>query len=535
MKDNRFKRAIIYTRVSSREQVDEGNSLVTQERLCREYALKHNYEIVEVFVEQGESAKTTLRTELQRMLTYCTNRKNKIEAVLTYKLDRIARQSDDYSYIRILLKRYDVEIKSITEYFENTPAGRFMENVIVSVSQFDNDMRAERTKGGMEEAVKEGRFVFLAPYGYDNVRVAGKSNIAPNHFAPIIRKTFEEVAQYTGTLEDIRAKMTREGLLTKSGKPIAKSLFYRMLRSEIYAGWIVKYGTRYRGIFDPIVSQETFDQVQRVLAGKTRRAFVYQKENPDFPLRRFIISEYGRKITGCWSRGRNKRYAYYRFKSESGMHKKEYMESLFKIELDKLRYSKEDQQKLHAFVQEVFIEKTEREQRETELLKKQVQELQRRQRTLIEKNYTGVIPDAILKQELDVIEHEIGKLHLALSRIDKRDKQDWDNVVDTTLQFLKSPAKTWEIAPFEQKLALQWFAFPCGMTLLKEKSRTAQRAFNFKANELFSVPLSQNGFFSKRSSKKSSKDDDTIVLQAAQIKSNLIHLYDILTRNVSAS
>ena len=205
MKDNRFKRAIIYTRVSSREQVDEGNSLVTQERLCREYALKHNYEIVEVFVEQGESAKTTLRTELQRMLTYCTNRKNKIEAVLTYKLDRIARQSDDYSYIRILLKRYNVEIKSITEYFENTPAGRFMENVIVSVSQFDNDMRAERTKGGMEEAVKEGRFVFLAPYGYDNVGVAGKSNIAPNSFAPIIRKTFEEVAQYTGTVEDIRA------------------------------------------------------------------------------------------------------------------------------------------------------------------------------------------------------------------------------------------------------------------------------------------------------------------------------------------
>ena len=525
MKDNRFKKAIIYTRVSSREQVDEGNSLVTQERLCRDYAIKHNYEIVEVFVEQGESAKTALRSELQRMLNYCTNRKNKIETVLTYKLDRIARQSDDYSYIRILLKRYGVEIKSITEYFENTPAGRFMENVIVSVSQFDNDVRAERTKSGMEEAVKEGRFVFLAPYGYDNVRIAGKSNIAPNHLAPIIRRTFEEVAMYQGSLEDIRTKMTREGLVSKSGRPIAKSLFYRMLRSEIYAGWITKYGSRYRGVFEPVVSQKTFNRVQQVLAGKTRRSFVYQRENPDFPLRRFLISENGRKITGCWSRGRTRRYAYYRFKGESGMHKKEYVEDMFQTELDKLAFTPRQQQDLLRYVKDNFVEKTARQQKEKEILEKQIKELQRRQRGLIEKNHAGVIPDRILKQELDLIEHEIGKINVNLSRMEYSKDMDWETVMETALKFLKSPGETWKNSPFEQQLRLQWFAFPCGMTLSEKKCRTAEPAFIFKEKEALSVPLSLKGSFSNQ---KSDNREEKEIITAAAIKRDLVNLATIL-------
>lgn len=525
MKDDRFKKAIIYTRVSSREQVDEGNSLVTQERLCREYAIKHNYEIVEVFVEQGESAKTALRTELQRMLNYCTDRKNKIEAVLAYKLDRIARQSDDYSYIRILLKRYGVEIRSITEYFENTPAGRFMENVIVSVSQFDNDVRAERTKSGMEEAVKEGRFVFLAPYGYDNVRIAGKSNIAPNHFSRVIRKTFEEVAMYTGSLEDIRAKMTREGLVTKSGRPIAKSLFYRMLRSEIYAGWIVKYGTRYRGTFDSIVSQETFDRVQQILSGKTRRTFVYQKENPDFPLRRFLISQNGQKITGCWSRGRTRRYAYYRFKGESGMHKKEYVEALFREELDRLAFTEIQQQRLHTFIKENFIEKTAQRRKDRETLQKQIKELQRRQRGLIEKNHTGIIPDRILKQELDLIEHEIGKTNVNLSRMEYGEEVDWKTVAETAMKFLKNPGETWENSPFMLKLRLQWFAFPHGMTLSKEKCRTAEPAFIFNVKDVFFNPLSQNGSFSNQGSENRITNK---VASSAAIRHDLINLAAII-------
>ena len=53
---------IIYCRVSSLEQVD-GTSLESQERMCREYAKRENINVLGVFIDRGESAKTADRTE----------------------------------------------------------------------------------------------------------------------------------------------------------------------------------------------------------------------------------------------------------------------------------------------------------------------------------------------------------------------------------------------------------------------------------------------------------------------------------------
>src|SRR4051812_14778020 len=103
LKKNNPNKAVLYCRVSSKEQVDEGNSLTTQERLCTEFGLKNNYDIEKVFIEKGESAKTLDRTELKKLFTYCRERKHKITTVIVYKLDRIARNMDDYSLIRIQL------------------------------------------------------------------------------------------------------------------------------------------------------------------------------------------------------------------------------------------------------------------------------------------------------------------------------------------------------------------------------------------------------------------------------------------------
>ena len=242
-----IKRAVIYCRVSTKEQVEEGNSLVMQERICREYAAKNDYGIAEVFIEQGESAKSADRTQLQILLKYCAIKKNAVSAVIAYKLDRISRNTDDYSQIRIVLKRYGVEIKSTSEYFENTPAGRFMENIIANVAQFDNDVRAERCTGGMKEAVKEGRYVWKAPLGYGNVKINGKSTIAPNENAPLVRKVFELIASEIYSTEAIRFIIAEDGLVGKKKVPINHSYFYRMVRNRLYTGTITMFGEQFQG------------------------------------------------------------------------------------------------------------------------------------------------------------------------------------------------------------------------------------------------------------------------------------------------
>src|SRR3970282_2683070 len=67
----------IYVRVSTKEQT-ENLSLPTQLRACEEYCRRQGYEILERFHEEGESAKTTDRSQLQNLLTYCRLNKGRV-------------------------------------------------------------------------------------------------------------------------------------------------------------------------------------------------------------------------------------------------------------------------------------------------------------------------------------------------------------------------------------------------------------------------------------------------------------------------
>ena len=71
--------AVIYVRVSTKEQT-ENLSLPTQLRACEEYCRRQGYEVLERFHEEGESAKTTDRSQLQNLLTYCRLNKGRVLA-----------------------------------------------------------------------------------------------------------------------------------------------------------------------------------------------------------------------------------------------------------------------------------------------------------------------------------------------------------------------------------------------------------------------------------------------------------------------
>ena len=459
------KGAVIYCRVSTKEQVEEGNSLATQERICKEYAVSNDFEIVETYREQGESAKTADRTELQKLLTYCSIKKNGIKIVIIYKLDRLSRNTDDYSQLRLMLKRYGVEIKSTSEHFENTPVGRFMENTLANISQFDNDIRAERCSGGMKEAIREGRYVWKAPIGYDNVRVCGRATIGKNlTMSPLVLRAFEMVASNTCSVEEAYRVMTKEGL-TRNGKPLVNSYFRELLINELYSGWVNKFGERHKGLFEPIVSDELFAQVQRVLKYKGKLNAPHITDHPDFPLRRFIVNENNKKLTGSWSKGRTQKYPYYRFERSGGYnYNRDKFEKAFMGYMDSFSLDNEHYQKLTRFIKDELIAREQVEQRESENLQKHIQELNTRQTILIKKNVDGVISDAILKQQLDSIDMELTNAHASLFKASDA-KVDIDEAVAYLKPYFKAPSVVWLNSKPQTKLALLRFQFPLGCTI----------------------------------------------------------------------
>jgi site-specific DNA recombinase len=489
MQETKHKNAVIYCRVSTKEQVEEGNSLVTQEKMCREYALAHGYSVVQIFIEQGESAKTADRTELKKLLDYCSYKKHQITAVIAYKIDRISRNTDDYSQIRLLLKRYNVEIKSTSEHFENSPAGRFMENIIANVAQFDNDVRAERSINGMKEAVREGRYVWYAPVGYTNIRVQGKSTIIPDASAPLIRDAFTLMATNNYTVEEVWKMMLKKGLTNRTGKPLSRPYFHRVLRNQLYTGWVQQFGEKHKGLFEPIITEDLFTQVQRVLHYGGRKQHHYQVEHPDFPLRRFVFHPSGSKLTGAWSQGRKSKYPYYLFRNPCVSFPRDTLEDSFKAFLN--RYALDDRyfEQLQTLLHEQVDKKLQNQRQEKAELQKKITVLQTRQSALVQKNIAGVISDGVLQHELEGIEQEVTTITAQLYQIPDAATQYRSAAADLR-EYFKNPAEVWANAPFIYKLKLQWFNFPSGVVLENTKCRTGKIVNEFKAEKVFLGNLS---------------------------------------------
>ena len=191
-----------------------------------------------------------------------------------------------------------------------------MEGVLAAFAQFDNDIRADRTRSGMRAALELGRWTFLAPLGYLNApKASGKSLMPDPERAPIVRRIFEQYASGRFTKQQILQKATAWGLKNRRAQPLSSQAIGVLLRNQLYTGIIdvPEFGVRgKRGDFDPLISEELYYRVQAVLSGKAPKTPPLVRAHPDFPLRNFARCDAcGRGLTGSWSKGRNDYYAYY--------------------------------------------------------------------------------------------------------------------------------------------------------------------------------------------------------------------------------
>jgi DNA invertase Pin-like site-specific DNA recombinase len=162
-----MKRVVIYSRVSTQDQTTEN-----QVRVLKKYVGDRDYELVKSFEEKA-SGKRSDRTEYQKLLNIV--RKRKTDCVLIWKLDRLARST------RELLERLEefrtlgVELISFTENIDTTsPAGKALFSMIAVFSEFENDIRSERIKSGMERAKSEGIHCGRPTTASDKVKTIAK-------------------------------------------------------------------------------------------------------------------------------------------------------------------------------------------------------------------------------------------------------------------------------------------------------------------------------------------------------------------------
>lgn len=307
---------VIYCRVSDPGQI-EGTSLESQQLACEEYARQHKISISRTFIEEGESAKFADRTQLLELIDFCQKKKNQVQALLVWKVDRFARNATDHFGIKAMLHKAGVRIYSVTEPINPDPEGQLMEGVLAVIAQYDNDIRARRTVQGMATKLRHGIFPWRPPLGYRTPTLKGDKKLNPDEpdqpLFGILQKAWKEFAAGAYTKADIRRLMISWGVQSYLKHPLRPQNIDYLFRNRYYAGILTDpwTGEEFEGRHVPMVSKEDFAKVQ-VIISKRSRSIPHQKCRDEFPLRGLLrCPNCQRLLTASFSRGRGGRYPYY--------------------------------------------------------------------------------------------------------------------------------------------------------------------------------------------------------------------------------
>jgi site-specific DNA recombinase len=165
--------AVVYLRVSSKEQAEkggeaEGYSIPAQREACKRKAESLSAFVVEEFVDRGESAKTADRPELKRLLDYVNE--HPVKYAIVHKVDRLARNRADDVAINLALTHAGVELVSVSENIDQTPSGLLLHGIMSSIAEFYSRNLANEVLKGITQKAKNGGTPGKAPLGYLNVR-----------------------------------------------------------------------------------------------------------------------------------------------------------------------------------------------------------------------------------------------------------------------------------------------------------------------------------------------------------------------------
>jgi site-specific DNA recombinase len=262
-----MKQAVIYARVSSKDQEKEGFSIPAQLKLLREYALKNGIKILREFVDV-ETAKTAGRKQFGEMVLFF-QQNAQCRVVIVEKTDRLYRNFHDC----VTLEDLGVEIHLPKEgqvlNKDSKSQAKLVHGIQLVIARNYIENLREEVKKGMREKASQGIYPSRPPLGYTNNKLNHTIEIDPDN-AAIAKRIFELYVSGKHSLDELRKTIRIE-----TGKAFQKGYLHKLLKNSFYSGFFIWNGERYKGTHPLIISPRLFNDVQAVLDGHNRPR--YQK------------------------------------------------------------------------------------------------------------------------------------------------------------------------------------------------------------------------------------------------------------------
>ncbi|MCD2478435.1 cassette chromosome recombinase CcrC [Mammaliicoccus lentus] len=281
----------LYSRVSTSEQSEHGYSIHEQEQvLIKEVVNNYPGYDYETYIDSGISGKNIEgRPAMKRLLQDVKD--NKIEMVLSWKLNRISRSMRDVFNIIHEFKEHGVGYKSISENIDTSNAsGEVLVTMFGLIGSIERSTLVSNVKMSMNAKARSGEAITGRLLGFKlklNPHTQKNDLVIDENEANIVREIFDLYLNHNKGLKAITTVLNQKGYRTINQKPFSVYGVKYILNNPVYKGyvrfnnhqnWAVQRRSGksdkndvilVKGKHEAIISEEVFDQVHEKLASKS--------------------------------------------------------------------------------------------------------------------------------------------------------------------------------------------------------------------------------------------------------------------------
>lgn len=310
--DKKLIRCAIYTRKSSEEGLEQDfNSLDAQREACEAYIKSQMHEgwilLEKQYNDGGYSGGTMERPAFKALLKDIEN--DKIDIVVVYKVDRLTRSLMDFSKIIDVFDRHETSFVSITQQFNTTTSmGRLTLNILLSFAQFEREVTGERIRDKIAASKKKGMWMGgKVPLGYIK---EDKKLVIHKEDAKRVQMIFDKYLELK-SVPKLMQYLKENEIKTKTDKYFSKGQLYHLLVNKVYIGKITHKDKVYEGEHDAIISEEIFEEVQKLLYENKVDKTCGTKCSANSLLAGLIFDDKNNLMTPSHSNSHKRRYRYY--------------------------------------------------------------------------------------------------------------------------------------------------------------------------------------------------------------------------------
>ena len=264
------KKCVSLIRVSTELQTESngGTSLPIQREKLTDYAKMNSYDLIGTY-EDVYSGGYESRMGIEKVKDLVKN--GQVDVVLVYKCDRLFRSMLAFSKFYELLKKYDVELVSVSEGLSSkNETASLVFNLMMSVAQYEKSTIVNRLSSGRHYKAKNGirGFGGVVPFGYK--RTTKGEVVVDTDNSRAVQYIYKKVNQLKSS-KMTKTKKTQHilKLLKQKGYKFNGQDFdcyklRRILSNPFYIG-VLNYGsTSSLGSHQAIVSKRLYNAVQNV-------------------------------------------------------------------------------------------------------------------------------------------------------------------------------------------------------------------------------------------------------------------------------